>query len=191
MRLFRLSVYLTRSRKLGCAEYSESRSCRTPATRQPAPHFQIRIKYLGQSRSIHPLEAREPAHIILFKMKILLWLLLCLTLVSSEDEGPIIDIDYALNPRQLWTATASEVGENNGAFISPDGSLVVVTSSDATIRGYDAETGASLFTTQPNSLGFPVNNYGGVTFSPSRDFFVFAVVDGAPNPELTTLGARR
>jgi hypothetical protein len=71
--------------------------------------------------------------------------------------------DYLDKPVLLWTKGIGQVESGNGAFISPDGSLLVVVGADTSIRGIDPKTGEELwskFNTDTSAKSF-----GGAFFS--------------------------
>ena len=65
---------------------------------------------------------------------------------------------------QTWAATTRPVGPGNGAFTAPDGSTVVVVSSDCTITAYDPRTGTPTWG-QPYSPATTSRCSGGPFFS--------------------------
>jgi hypothetical protein len=57
---------------------------------------------------------------------------------------PVVGAQNASGPgpsAPLWTQAIGQVDKGNGAFLSPNGRLLVVVSSDATVRSFDPLTG--------------------------------------------------
>jgi hypothetical protein len=116
-----------------------------------------------------------------WKKAILLLSAACLAQAQPNDN----DFTYFNEPDVAWTNFTSDdfegPREGNGLYMSPDGRLLVSTSVDATIRAFHPETGDVLWTYKPNSLGFPIRCFGGVTFNlqASRPYLVFSIADAA------------
>lgn len=117
------------------------------------------------------------------KFKAVVFFVIGLFVPSSHAQ-----ISYLAEPKLLWsgfTTNAEEgelgVREGNGLYISPDGSMLVSTSFDGTVRAFDPIIGDILWTYTPNNLGFPIRCFSGVTFNlqSATPFLVYTVADSA------------
>jgi outer membrane protein assembly factor BamB len=94
-------------------------------------------------------------------------------------------LEYLDDPVLLWTNFTSNnlfgLGEGNGIFMSPDGKMLVSTSVDATVRAFDPLTGTIIWTYKPDSVGFPIRCFGGLTFNyqAANPYMVYAIADAA------------
>jgi hypothetical protein len=70
---------------------------------------------------------------------------LCLVACVQSQNSSVADLDYLDEPVLLWTSGIGQVGPGNGAFISPDGQLLVLVASDTSIRGINPKTGVELW----------------------------------------------
>lgn len=97
------------------------------------------------------------------------------------------------DPVLLWQGLTSDtsagVYEGNGVYVSPDGSMIVSTSADGTLRAFEPVTGAVMWTFVPENLGFAIRCWSGVTFNFRGDtpYMVYAVADGAIEKENSPL----
>lgn len=100
---------------------------------------------------------------------------LCLAVLLGMTQGQLLHLDF---PNVTWTTFGGELGVGNGLFLSPDGSLLVGTFLDGSVRFMNpmdgSETAAPYF---PESQGVGIRGYGGMTFSfgNGRDYMVYAV----------------
>jgi len=88
------------------------------------------------------------------------------------------DLTYLKEPEEAWTKGASETGVGNGFFLSPDGSKLVGTFADGTVRIMNPTTGEDI-TYTPTSQGVSIRGLGGASFAmnASTPYIAFAVVD--------------
>ena len=104
---------------------------------------------------------------------------------------------YLNTPVVEWTNYTSPENagpaEGNGLYLSPRGDLLVATSFDATVRAFDPHTGHIVWTYQPNSLGYPMRCFGGVTFNmeAATPYLVVAIADKAQEKDETPSIAER
>jgi WD40 repeat protein len=98
-------------------------------------------------------------------------------------------LEYLDSPVLLWANFTSDDGfglsEGNGLYMSPDGNMLVSASLDSTVRAFDPLTGAILWTYKPDSLGFPIRCFGGLTFNyqAANPYMVYAIADAAIDPD--------
>jgi hypothetical protein len=105
------------------------------------------------------------------------WLLAMACLgVAHADPGLVyLPVDQIV-PR--WTASVAPVGPGNGAFLSPDGAMVVVLSNDASVQAFAIESGAELWTVPAPSA--TATSTSGIFFSDdsaSYSYLCFSYVD--------------
>jgi hypothetical protein len=77
----------------------------------------------------------------------------------------------------VWSGSASAVGEGNGVYLSPDGALAVVVSTDATVKAFNSLDGTVVWTfpaptTTATSLGGAFFCYASTT-----PFVLYSYVD--------------
>ena len=117
------------------------------------------------------------------------------TLISITNAQPPDDefFSYLPTPTLLWsefaTSSTNGVQQGNGLYMSPDGQMLVATSFDGTVRAFEPQTGAILWTYQPDSIGLQYRCFSGVTFNYQADpkYLVYAIADGAQSREDTSL----
>ena len=88
--------------------------------------------------------------------------------------------DYLAEPALAWSAGIGQIGEGNGAFVSPSGDLLAVVGSDATVRGINPKTGKELWIYTPDDPQYS-NSYGGAFFSTFENtpYIIFSLVMNA------------
>jgi hypothetical protein len=113
--------------------------------------------------------------------------LLQLVLLSAVVRGQ--DFEYLNPPEELWRASAAATVEGNGLFWAPDGSALVGTFSDGSVRAFNPATGEVAATYTPSaSSGSVVSGLGGITFAgygpnaTGSPYLVYAVADNAADP---------
>jgi hypothetical protein len=110
------------------------------------------------------------------------------TVSTDDDAPPSIDLqDLLLEPTTLWTTQLfpdAELGSvsveaGNGIFMAPDGKHAIVTTVGATVYAFNAYSGGDpKWLYQAPSVGTSIaRSHSSVTFAPSGDYMVFAVVD--------------
>ena len=90
------------------------------------------------------------------------------------------EFEYLLFPQSRWTSQAPPVIAGNGVFVTPDDSLVVSTSNDGTVMGFEASSGNPLWTYRPPPVnGVPMTCKSGITFSytSSTPYMIYSVMD--------------
>jgi hypothetical protein len=100
------------------------------------------------------------------------------------------EFKYINPPQELWRASSGATVEGNGLYWAPDGSALVGTFSDGSLRAFDPATGAVSATYAPSaaSSGSVVTGLGGVTFvgygpnATGSPYLVYAVADNAADP---------
>jgi hypothetical protein len=93
-------------------------------------------------------------------------------------------IEYVADPAVAWTAIGGEIGPGNGIFPTPDGTRLVVTFQDGSVKFLDPGTGETVLDDfAPESLGFSIRGFGGVSFAYERPtpYMVYAVTDDVFN----------
>jgi hypothetical protein len=118
--------------------------------------------------------------------------LLQLLLVSAASVTAVRgqEFKYINPPQELWRASSAATVEGNGLYWAPDGSALVGTFSDGSLRAFDPATGAVSATYAPSaaSSGSVVTGLGGVTFvgygpnATGSPYLVYAVADNAADP---------
>ena len=93
------------------------------------------------------------------------------------------ELDYLTSPVLKWNSgSVPPLGEGNGVFISPDQSVLMVTSADGSITALNANNGSMIYTSKPAILdNYPSFSTSGVSFGTSKyngDFAVYAVSHG-------------
>jgi outer membrane protein assembly factor BamB len=85
---------------------------------------------------------------------------------------PIADIQAA------WTGSAGPVGVGNGVFLSPNGDVAVVVSSDASATAFNPLDGTELWSYDPPSA--TANSTSGAFFcySAPTPYLVYSFADG-------------
>jgi hypothetical protein len=114
-------------------------------------------------------------------------LLPLLLLLSASVRGQ--DLEYPAQPEELWRASSGATQEGNGLYWAPDGSALVGTFSDGSLRAFSPATGevAGSYTPAAES-GAVVTGLGGVTFAgygpnaTGSPYLVYAVADNAADP---------
>jgi outer membrane protein assembly factor BamB len=76
-----------------------------------------------------------------------------------------------------WTGSASPVGPGNGAFTSPDGSIVVVTSKDGSAKAFDTTSGTEAWTFTPPSATATSTSGVFFSYSAANPYLCFSYVD--------------
>ena len=107
---------------------------------------------------------------------------------TDDDAPPSIDFqDLLPEPTTLWTtqlfpnvelgSVAVEAG--NGIFMAPDGKHAIVTTVGATVYAFNAYNGGDpTWVYQAPSIDSSIaRSHSSVTFAPSGDYMVYAVVD--------------
>ena len=91
-------------------------------------------------------------------------------------------IDYLPQPMVMWSSTVPPFGEGNAVAESPDGSIIVATSSDGTISGLNPSTGFREWFYKPaNVPGLPLSCQSGPAFGDAPGigpYIVYGVIDG-------------
>ena len=91
-------------------------------------------------------------------------------------------IDYLPQPMAMWISTVPPLGEGNAVAESPDGSIIVATSSDGTISGLNPSTGFREWFYKPaNVPGLPLSCHSGPAFGEAPGigpYIVYGVTDG-------------
>lgn len=96
-------------------------------------------------------------------MKLISTLLTVALLAITRSSAQNASITYLDTYTPLWTATTSPVSNiGNGAFLSPDGTMAVVISSDTTVTAYSISDGTQKWTYKSPVTG--AVTYGGVFF---------------------------
>jgi hypothetical protein len=107
---------------------------------------------------------------------------------TDDDAPPSIDFqDLLPEPTTLWTTQlfpnvelgSVSVEAGNGIFMAPDGKHAIVTTVGATVYAFNAYNGGDpKWVYQATSVGSSIaRSHSSVTFAPSGDYMVFAVVD--------------
>jgi len=114
-------------------------------------------------------------------------LALFLCLVASSRGA----LTYPANPTEMWTATASEAQEGNGLYFAPDGSSLVGTFADGSVRFYNPTSGADAYppyAPTASASGFSTRGLGGVAFTPggTTPYMVYAVSDDPNSGPIAT-----
>jgi hypothetical protein len=114
-------------------------------------------------------------------------LLQLLLLASAAVRGQ--EFKYINPPQELWRASSAATVDGNGLYWAPDGSALVGTFSDGSLRAFDPATGAVSATYTPSAAsGSVVTGLGGVTFvgygpnATGSPYLVYAVADNAADP---------
>jgi WD40 repeat protein len=76
-----------------------------------------------------------------------------------------------------WTGSASPVGPGNGAFTSPDGSIVVVTSKDGSAKAFDTTSGTEAWTFTPPSATATSTSGVFFSYSAANPYLCFSYTD--------------
>ncbi len=115
----------------------------------------------------------------------------------TADDGGGSDalLEYLDTPSVLWSDRTTDdatlgVKQGNGLYLSPDGSMLVSTSADGTLRAFEPSSGTILWTYKPPSLGVVFRCFGGLHFNDQAPtpYMVYAIADGLTEP-LSTSGA--
>lgn len=106
---------------------------------------------------------------------------------TGAADGPSDDFENLLpEPITLWTAQifpdanlgSVNIESGNGVVMAPDGQHFMVTTMGATVYAYNAYNGEKKWHFQPDSVDSSIaRSHSVVTFSPSGDYMVYAVVD--------------
>jgi hypothetical protein len=97
--------------------------------------------------------------------------------------------EYLESALPVWTKEIGQISKGNGAFISPNGKVLVIISKDASAKGFDPITGNELWSYTPNGTSTSVvQSYGGAFFSEfaSQSYLLYSVVENAIFPEHAT-----
>jgi WD40 repeat protein len=109
-------------------------------------------------------------------------------LACSVGPASAQGLEYLSAPEQLWQQSAGTTQEGNGLFWSPDGSAVVGTFADGSVRAFSPSTGEQVLSYAPDPLsGSTLAGLGGVTFAgyggaSDSPYMVYAVADNANDP---------
>lgn len=107
-------------------------------------------------------------------------------LVTEPPTEKLVAEPLMAEPNTLWTAQlfpdanlgSVEVQSGNGVFLAPDGAHALVTTVGATVYAFNAYTGEQRWVYQPEQIGTSIaRSHSAVTFSPTGEYAVYAVVD--------------
>lgn len=104
--------------------------------------------------------------------------ILTITCITHAQE-----LNYLTDPVPRWNpVNVPPLGKGNGVFVSPDQSVLLVTSADGSITSLNAKNGTINYTSRPTALdNYPSFSTSGVSFGTSKnngDFAVYAVSYG-------------
>jgi outer membrane protein assembly factor BamB len=78
-----------------------------------------------------------------------------------------LQFEYLESPEDKFIQSVPRIGAGCGAYIAPGDEILVVTSSDSQVTGFDAQTGETIFTYFPSDEdlnGNPAFSTSGVSF---------------------------
>lgn len=109
-----------------------------------------------------------------------------LLLFSASLAACNAQLQYFAAPEPTLLSSTSPMGDGNALKLTPDGSLLIATSSNGAISAFDPSTGASAWTHTPATNPEPtlsrLSCTSGIVFSNNPaiggDYLVYAVTDG-------------
>ena len=91
-------------------------------------------------------------------------------------EAPVVLWSTTLKPDVTLGSIDIEAG--NGVFMAPDGKHAIVTTVGANVYAMNAYSGEEVWVYHPEAVGSSIaRSHSGVTFAPTGDYMVYAVVD--------------
>ena len=114
------------------------------------------------------------------KVNVIVVLLTWMKLVISNGE-------YLSAAIPVWTKEVGQISKGNGAFMSPNGKLLIVVAKDAIVVGFEPKTGTELWKYTPEASTI-AQSLGGAFFSEynQQAYVLFSVVENAIFPEIAT-----